>query len=289
MRAVFPCLLASAVLAAPAARADDVQSFPLDSGKVVRGRVVEMKPGQYVVVETADGLQVKIPWSRIQSGAPAAPATPQPRPAPAAAPPKPEPPRGTPEPWRTGFRFGGSVGAAFPYGSARSGSKLSDGFAALFPFALDAGWQFDRRFYVGLYLAYARGVAGGATGDACAQLTCSLYGAAAGVAFEARFPLSPSIAPWGGYRAGWSAQETDITETYGTQQTAFGGVDLANLSGGVDFRLARHFALGPYLGAGLSMYLYQVDALDGGGTKQSIASPTFHGWATLGARVTFTL
>lgn len=284
MRALFRLALV-VVLAAPAARAADVQSFPLDSGKVVRGRVVEMKPGQYVVVETADGLQVKIPWARIRSSAAA-----KPPPATAPAPEKPAPaPETKPEPWRTGLRLGGSVGAAIPYGSARSGAKLSDGFAALFPFSLDAGWQIDRRFYVGLYLGYARGVAGGATADVCAQLSCSLYGAAAGFAFEARLPISASMAPWVGYRAGWSAQETDITEAYGTQQTAFGGLDLANLSGGVDFRLARHFALGPYVGAGLSMYLYEVDAIDGGGTKKSIGSPTLHGWATLGARMTFTL
>jgi hypothetical protein len=85
------------------------------------------------------------------------------------------------------------------------------------------------------------------------------------------------------------AEEIDIETDLGTEQTAYGGIDFANLSGGVDFAVSRSVIFGPFGGVGFSMYLYRVQAVDGVGVGEAIEDPALHGWIQLGLRAALVL
>jgi hypothetical protein len=260
----------------------------LKNGSVVRGRVVAEQPGQWLVVEVAGGWQVTISTSQIAppgappsatgaaTGAPAADAGAQ---ADAAK----------HEAFRAGFRFGARVGVGIPYGKPTSDSNpLGDAVNTLAPFMLELGGQITPAFYLGGYGVYARGSPGSAFESACSEQECSVYAARLGLALEVRM-LTSSPSPWIGYAVGWSAEEIDVETEEGTVQTAFGGIDIANLSGGVDFAVSRSVILGPFGGVGFSMYLYRVQAIDGVGVGEAVEEPALHGWIQLGVRAALVL
>jgi hypothetical protein len=260
----------------------------LKNGSVVRGRVVEEEPGQWLVLEVAGGWQVTISASQIappgalQAGAGAAPAAPQ-----ADGGAQTEETKNTA--FRPGFRFGARLGVGIPYGKPTSDSDpLGDSVNTLAPFMLELGGQITPAFYLGAYGAYARGSAGSSLDSTCSEHECSVYAGRLGVALEVRV-LQTSPSPWIGYAIGWSAEEVDVATDDGTEQTAFGGIDFANLSGGVDFAVSRSVLVGPYGGVGFSMYLYRVKAVDGVGAGEAIDDPALHGWIQLGVRAALVL
>jgi hypothetical protein len=258
----------------------------LKNGAVVRGRVVEEQPGQWVTLEVPGGWQVTVSASQLlPPGAPRA----------APAPGSPAVDAGAAadaakhEAFRSGFRLGARAGIAIPYGKPASGpTSLRDVVSTLAPGMLELGGQITPHFYIGGYGAYARGSAGSSLESVCAEADCSVYGARLGLAIEVRI-LTEAPSPWVGYAVGWSAEEIDVETDAGKEQTAYGGIDIANLTGGVDFAISRSVIFGPYAGVGFSMYLYRVQAVDGVGEGQGIDDPALHGFIQLGVRAALVL
>ena len=254
----------------------------------MRGRVVQEQPGQWMIVEVPGGWHVTISASQI-----APPGTPQT--GAGAATNAPTADAGTQsdeakrDAFRPGFRFGARLGIGIPYGKPTSDSDpLGDAVNTLAPFMLELGGQITPAFYLGGYGAYARGSPGGAFDSVCSEQDCSVYAARLGLALEVRI-VQESPSPWVGYAIGWSAEEIDIETDAGTSQTAFGGIDIANLSGGVDFAVSRSVIFGPFGGVGFSMYLYRVEAVDGVGVSEAIEDTALHGWIQLGVRAALVL
>jgi hypothetical protein len=260
----------------------------LKNGSIVRGRVVQEQPGQWLVLEVAGGWQVTISASQVAppgatqtaasaaSAAPAADAGAQSDEAKTAA-------------FRPGFRFGARIGIGIPYGKPASDSDpLGDAVNTLAPFMLELGGQITPAFYLGGYGAYARGSPGGSLDSTCSEQECSVYAARLGLALEVRI-LQQSPSAWVGYAIGWSAEEIDVETDAGTVQTAYGGIDFANLSAGLDFAVSRSVMFGPFGGVGFSMYLYRVQATDGVGVGEAIDDPALHGWIQLGLRAALIL
>ncbi len=268
----------------PAAPPGPVQTFPLENGSTVQGRVVAQEMGRYVVIETADGWQVTIPWNQI-GAPPKKPAAGGPNEAGQGQEANPTPTDRSPLP--TGLRVGGRFGIAIPFGKAEEGVTLSDSIGTVYPLELDVGAQLSRHIYLGLYGAYAPGSPGGDAKTACDSVDCSVYAARIGLQGEYRFADRGTSTPWVGYGIGWSGEEIDQSQSDGKHQTAYGGIDLATLTGGFDLRVGKSFLVGPYGGLGLSMYLYHVDAIDGTGDNSSVGSPPLHGFMQIGARAQF--
>jgi hypothetical protein len=260
----------------------------LKNGSVVRGRVVEEQPGQWVILEVAGGWQVTISASQV-----APPGAPQAGVGTASNAPHADAGAQTEDRknavFRSGFRFGARVGVGIPYGKATSDSDpLGDSVNTLAPFTLELGGHITPDFYLGAYGVYARGSPGSSLDSTCSEQECSVYAARLGAALEVRI-LRTSPSPWIGYAIGWSAEEVDVETDEGTAQIAFGGIDFANLSGGVDFAVSRSVLFGPYGGVGFSMYLYRVEAVDGVGVGEAIDDPALHGWIQLGLRAALVL
>jgi hypothetical protein len=255
----------------------------LKNGTVIEGRVVQQAPGQWVTIETKAGWRVTLPWQQIgQSEKPAEPPPDQAtvsKPAPADE--EPSAP--------TGLRLGLRAGAAFPVGKIESGdqTELSRTFGTAIPLTANVGVQASKNFYVGLYATWVLGSAGSDADTACSQVDCSAYGARLGLDVELRLPSDRLRATWFSYSIGWSADEIDLKTAAGTEQHAWGGLDFATLLGGVDFPIGEHNTLGPFGGAGLSLYLYEVDAVDGTGHDKSVHDPALHGFIQVGIRSLF--
>jgi hypothetical protein len=261
------------------------RTVTLKNGAVVRGRVIQEQPGQWLVLEVAGGWQVTISASQIAPEGTVQPGASTNASADAGA----ESDETKKEAFRPGFRFGARAGIGIPYGKpASDSSPLGDAVNTLAPVMLELGGQITPAFYIGGYGAYARGSPGSAFDSVCDEQDCSVYAARLGLALEVRISQS-SPSPWVGYAIGWSAEEIDVETDAGTQQTAFGGIDFANISGGVDFAVSRSVIFGPFAGVGFSMYLYQVEAVDGVGVGKTIEDPALHGWIQLGVRAALVL
>ena len=64
------------------------------------------------------------------------------------------------------------------------------------------------------------------------------------------------------------------------------GLELARLSGGLDFRLKRGFGLGPYAMVSIGRYLRQHTEIRNVETSSSsIGSPATHAWIGIGLRM----
>lgn len=265
-----------------AAQNESEQSFPLKNGTTVRGVLLRQEPGRFLVIRTRDGWTVTIPWQHV--GAP------EEKPAvgtgPAASPAAGPAPDTGPE-LETGFRLGARAGLAFPFGDLETDDAVSDVFGTSLPLTLDVGVQLTRGFYLGVYGTYAFTGAGDSASLLCSQQSCTAYGARIGLALEGRIAATYGTAPWVGYSVGWSADEIDVDTPEGTRQYAWGGIDVAHVLGGVDFRVSDTLMVGPFGGAAFGLYLYKVDALEGTGDNDHTDGPELHGWIHLGARGTF--
>jgi len=261
----------------------------LKNGAVIRGRVIEEQPGQSLTLEVPGGWQVTVLASQIAppGAAPALVASPAAGPAKDAGADAANDPKN--EAFRPGFRFGARLGLAIPYGKpASDADPLGDSVNSLAPGTLELGGQITKNFYLGAYGTYARGSAGSSLDSVCSEADCSVFGARLGLALEVRI-LTESPSPWVGYAVGWSAEEIDVETDAGKEQTAFGGIDIANITGGVDFAISRSVVVGPYGGVGFSMYLYRVQAVDGAGVGDSVEDPALHGFIQLGVRAALVL
>ncbi len=269
---------------APLPASGPVRVFWLKNGTSVSGRVVREQPGDWVMIETEGGWRLTLPWQH--AGTPPAP-----------SPPRPAAPQGdaggsasarapNPTEARTGFRLGARAAAAFPVGKTEAGedSQLSRVFGTALPLTLDVGAQVSPSFYVGVYGSWVVGSAGTNADAACAKVDCSVYGARLGLDLELRLARSGSPLPWLSYAFGWSADEIDLESGGKTEQHAYGGLDFATLLAGADFSVGEHLAVGPFGGVSLSVYLYEVDAVDGTGSNKAVTDPAVHGYIQAGVR-----
>lgn len=255
--------------------------FELKNGSLVRGRVVQEQPGAWLMIETVSGWRITIPWQHVGAPPPVERATPA-QPPPAAATPA------TPSRVAalTGFRLGARAAAAFPVGKTEAGEdrQLSRVFGTALPLTLDVGAQVSPHFYLGVYGSWVVGSAGSNADAACAKVDCSVYGARLGLDLELRLAASGDALPWLSYGFGWSADEIDFESSGKTEQHAYGGLDFATILAGADFALGERVTVGPFGGVGLSLYLYEVDAVDGTGENKAVADPAVHGFIQAGVR-----
>lgn len=174
------------------------------------------------------------------------------------------------------------VGIAAALGSAAENVPMSDVAPIQVPLHLDLLLQ-HRELSAGIYGAWAPARAGRCTGA-----TCSAWAARVGLQAAWTFSGDDGSAPWLGLASGYAWVSEDRTRD-GTVTTRYHGFEPLALQGGVEWRVVRWLALGPYGMVSLGRYArYSVDT---GIEQASAAVPhrAVHAWLEAGIRGRLTL
>jgi hypothetical protein len=187
----------------------------------------------------------------------------------------------------------------FPFGSATGGR--GDTLGARYgwqwmPLEVGLGAKVIDELYFGAYLNVGWGLEGGdlhtetrceAGNDAVDDVSCSAVSVRLGL--EARYTFTPaeSISGWLGYGFGMTFGSQTISDTgrYSETSTAQ-GLELARLTGGLDFRTSRGFGLGPFAMVSFGRYTHQKTEINNVVTfSGSVDEPAVHAWASIGLRM----
>lgn len=244
----------------------------------------------------------------VAAPAPVVAPTPIAAPAPVAAPapapvsaPLPESPKHGAPLARRGFQmhFVPMTALMFPFGEASgaTGDTLSARYAWQWqPFEVGLGAKITDELYLGGYLNVGVGLEGSdlasearcdAGTDTVDDVSCSAASVRAGL--EVRYSFTPAepMSGWIGYGFGFTSGSQYISDVgrYGETSTA-SGLELARLTGGLDFRFKRGFGLGPYAMASIGRYTHRRTEINNVATfSGDIDEPGVHLWLGLGLRM----
>jgi hypothetical protein len=169
------------------------------------------------------------------------------------------------------------LGVARAFGSAAADVPASDAVPFHFPLQLDALWRY-RRAAAGLYGSWGRG-----TVDSC-EGSCSATVWRAGIQAAWTFAPVRGAEPWAGASAGYEWATARRARAGSEVDATWRGWELLAAQGGIEWRVARAVALGPFLVVGLGRYTdLSVDTgLDS--ASAPIRDRAVHGWVQLGVR-----
>jgi hypothetical protein len=117
-----------------------------------------------------------------------------------------------------------------------------------------------------------------------AGATCSAWTARVGLQGTWSFRTESGLEPWVGLASGYEWASEDRTRGGGTVITRYRGFEPLAVQGGLEWRVFRRLALGPYTLVSVGRYTrYAVDTgLES--ASVSIPSPTTHVWFQVGVR-----
>lgn len=179
--------------------------------------------------------------------------------------------------------LGVRVGWGAAVGSAAADVPVGESTSAQVPVQLDAGWRLGSAT-VGGYVAYGFGVGPPCDGGARCEATVLRLGAAGALSR----PLAPRVEAWGGAALGWESSTHRRVRPGGEVETSYGGPE-ASLQAGVDFRIARRLALGPWVQLAVGRYqtLRVASATDS--ATAGVDDGASHAWFLAGVRAAFEL
>lgn len=202
---------------------------------------------------------------------------------------RPEPsydgPSGDAPPARVGFQIGIRTGVAVPLGNVYDGAKMSDTWGVQIPLVVDIGGKISRNVFLGGYLGFGFGGAGGVTGNDCERRnrSCGAFRFDLGFMFQYHFIPDGSVNPWLGLGLGYELNQIGIGNGNATTTTSYGGVNFLQFLFGIDFRINRTVGLGPFMGFSVGQYL----SGSAGAGSGNIPNKSVHEWFSLGFRVVF--
>jgi hypothetical protein len=230
-------------------------------------------------------------WAQEPSRAPAAPPPPTTVARPAHGPP----------PARVGFQmhFVPLTAVAFPLGSATGASRdsLSGRYSwHWIPLEVGLGAKVVDHLYVGTYFNFGVGWEGNdpdteahceAGDDLEDDVSCSSVSGRGGIELRYTFTPAEGASAWAGYGIGGTfASQTISDEGRYREVTTASGLELARLSGGIDFRVKSGFGLGPFVVLSVGRFLHQRTELRNAvAYSGSIDDTAFHAWLSLGLRM----
>ena len=192
-----------------------------------------------------------------------------------------------------------ATAVSFPFGSASSGRV--DALSARYswqwvPFEIGLGVKVIDELYIGAYLNVGYGWEGSdvkteahceAGNDLVDDVSCSTATVHAG--FEARYTFTPAerMSGWLGYGIGITSATQSISDAGRYDETStVQGLEFARLSGGLDFRFARGFGMGPFTLVQLGRYTHEKTTIRNVTTfSGDIDNPTTHAWVSVGIRM----
>lgn len=141
------------------------------------------------------------------------------------------------------------------------------------PLELGLGSKIIDELYVGGYFSVSAGFEGhdqrvaarceAGTDDVIDDVSCSSATVHAGI--EVRYSFAPAerINGWVGYGFGYTGASQTISDDGRYSETsAVSGLDLARLTGGLDFRFTRGFGLEPYVAISMGRYSHRSTTIN---------------------------
>lgn len=190
--------------------------------------------------------------------------------------------------------YGIPMGSVFGNVSTGGTEALGDQFSGQLPFWLDAGYRFNRNFFVGAYFQYgiafvnnSKAVGGGV----CDITGVSCSGSDVRLGAELLYSFSPeaSFSPWAGLGFGYEWLNLDLSGGGQTASVQIRGWEFFNLQVGGDFKVSPAFALGPFVAFSLGQF-GTVSATGGGvGLSGDISDKKIHEWIQIGVKGTLNI
>jgi hypothetical protein len=214
-------------------------------------------------------------------------------------PPRPvTPPAAAPEPSSApeahrGFQGALRAGVSLPFGSVTSTTAMADAVSIQVPIIVDLGVKPIDQLFIGAYFGVAQGGAAGAIADVCAHLGVSCNGLSLRFGVQVHYAFRPAatVNPWVGLGIGYEIARSSGTSGKNSVDNTLSGLELVHLMGGVDFRLARAFGVGPFVDLALGQYSTAQTKQNAGGRVTTLGgaidNPALHEWLTLGVRGVF--
>ncbi|MCP3057827.1 porin family protein [Myxococcus sp. K38C18041901] len=203
-----------------------------------------------------------------------------------------------------GFALGLRAGFAVPYGDLAGnpsgdgeGAKVGDLVSSVIPLELNAGYFFNKNFYLGAFFQYGLGslntpeVAGEEDPCSVDGVSCSASQLRFGVNAAYHFDATPLVDPWVGVGIGYEILNTKISlELLGEElsvKTSVKGFEFVSAQGGVDFRISPKFSVGPYITATVGQYSSATVSDGETDESQDLEEKAIHGWINGGVRAQF--
>jgi hypothetical protein len=188
---------------------------------------------------------------------------------------------------------------AFPFGNATDAPRdsLSGRYSwHWIPLEVGLGAKVLDQLYVGAYVNLGLGWEGGdqrtearceAGDDVDDDVSCSSVSVHGGIELRYTFAPSDSVTGWAGYGIGATSVTQTISDVGRYSETATAqGIELARLSGGLDFRIRRGFGLGPFAVVSVGRFVHQRTEINDAITFSGpIEDPAIHAWLCLGLRM----
>ena len=144
-----------------------------------------------------------------------------------------------------GFALGLRAGFGLPLGKAtgEADANLSDVVSGIIPLQIDAGYFLTSHLYLGGSFQYAPGLL---AEDCDEGASCSINVMRFGVNLAYHTAPFAKVDPWVGLGIGY--ERFNVSESFGDFKlnATFSGFEFAALQGGVDFKLSKNFAVGPF-------------------------------------------
>lgn len=157
----------------------------------------------------------------------------------------------------TGLELGLRAGYGVPRGDYAKDFSLSKEASGQLPVMLDLGLRVLPQLYAGLYFQYGLASQGDNVRDNCdkASLDCSLRGYRVGLNVHYHFNRA-TFAPWVGVGAGYEWLSIERSKGNARLSETLSGLEVVNLSLGLDYKLSQAFRLGPFFTATVAQYSY---------------------------------
>ncbi len=181
------------------------------------------------------------------------------------------------------------IGYALPTGNMGAGDSLSSVWGGAIPIGIDALYRFTPNLSAGVFFQWnpAFAASGFCAREYGSAGNCSGSDMRVGIEVAYAFLPAASFNPWVSLGTGWEWTNMSGDVAGGRAGITFSGWEYFNLQAGVDFPLARIFAIGPYLGYSGGTYT----SMTGTGTNSGAGTLTidpanraFHGWFQFGVK-----
>lgn len=181
------------------------------------------------------------------------------------------------------------TGYSAALGSIADGTKMSTTFSGQIPVTGEVGIRVTPNVVVGLIVGAGFGGAAGSFKNTCdaIHVSCSATSLHLGIEGQYHFQPSDRLNPWVGY--GFALESNDVGGKVGGKYNGvgFSGLEFARLTAGVDYRVSRLVAFGPFLDFSLGQYTSGHVTTAGVVADEDVTPTALHSWLTLGLRVVF--
>ncbi|MCY1046047.1 hypothetical protein OV208_32340 [Corallococcus sp. bb12-1] len=155
------------------------------------------------------------------------------------------------EPKGAGFALGFRAAYGIPLGNTVGNAKMADLIGETVAPQVELAYFFNSRLSLGVYFQLGFGRAH----DACFEALCGSTVRRYGIDLDYHFQPGAFVSPWVGVGLGFEDATVEFeAEAPGSGSLPYKGFDLGHAHVGVDLRLNRTVAVGPYLSASLGQY-----------------------------------